>query len=484
MLKSKFFDIVSTFTPAELRSFRNFVRSPFHNTNKNVIKVVELVKKYFPNLNDEHLLKENVFKKLYPGKKYNDTVMRILLSDLLKLSEEYLAYINFTHNSGNEIKFLLEELSRRKLNSLFDKYLKYSKQLIKNDGLINVKYFLNLFEIETSKVDHMIATGRQPESAENVLMQGEYLVKFFIVNFLNIAHELEVHKDVFNMKFEKNIVEEFLKYFDTGKFIHELEKNKFEDSSVLMIYYYMHYSAVHPDDDEVYFRLKDLIFENFSRFSKDEKFNLFIILESICTSKTMREKNFFEEQFDLYKRMLTEKVYKHTEDEYFQQNLFRNIYYTAVFQKEYDWAEKFIEKYISELQPENRENAKHLAFAYINFGRSEFEKALKEVSEVKYENFVIKFDIRLLTLKIYYELRSFESALSLIDTFSHFLSNNKNILPNQKEGFGNFLKYLKQMIRIKTGELKKDRDEMISDINSNEKVISKQWLIEKAEELK
>ncbi len=46
MQKSKFIDIIKTFSKEELRQFRDFLHSPFHNTNKNVIKIFELIRKF------------------------------------------------------------------------------------------------------------------------------------------------------------------------------------------------------------------------------------------------------------------------------------------------------------------------------------------------------------------------------------------------------------------------------------------------------
>lgn len=181
--------------------------------------------------------------------------------------------------------------------------------------------------------------------------------------------------------------------------------------------------------------------------------------------------------------MLAEKIYKHSNEEYFQLNLFRNIFYTAVYLREYEWTFKFIEDHVQELQPEFRENIKHLAYAYINFGKCEFETALEEITKVRYDYFAFKFDVRLLTLKIYYEMNLFEPALSLIDSFSHFLSNNKNVSVQQKESFGNFLKFLKQLVRIKSNDLIKDSIELKREINSVKTVISKNWLLEKVSEL-
>src|SRR5437016_2571875 len=98
MIKSKVIDVLKIFTTDELKKFKLFVNSPFHNSNKKVIQLYELIRKYLPELNNEKLKKENLFKKLYKDKPYNDIVMRILISDLMKLAEDFIVHSSVYNN--------------------------------------------------------------------------------------------------------------------------------------------------------------------------------------------------------------------------------------------------------------------------------------------------------------------------------------------------------------------------------------------------
>ena len=50
---------------------------------------------------------------------------------------------------------------------------------------------------------------------------------------------------------------------------------------------------------------------------------------------------------------------------------------------------------------------------------------MEQTGKINYTFLVFKFDAKVLTLKLYYELKMPEPALSLIDSFSHFLSKKK-----------------------------------------------------------
>ena len=196
-----------------------------------------------------------------------------------------------------------------------------------------------------------------------------------------------------------------------------------------------------------------------------------------------RNENFYKDLLNIYKSMLKHKLYYHSNIEYFQLNLFRNMFYTSVILKEYEWATEFLKKYISKLSHEQREDMIHYSQAILNFERKNFDKALEEIIKVNLKFFVYKFDVKLLMLKIYYEQRSYESAISLIDSFSHFLSKNKSVSAIDKERFGKFLKFLNLLIKVQTGSVSIKDNNLKKEILNTLGLSSKRWLLKKFEEL-
>ncbi len=484
MEKSKVIDIFRTFSPDELKRFRDFVHSPFHNKNKNVIRLFEILKKYYPDFESIRIAKEKIFVKLFPGKKYNDVVIRILISDLLKLSEEYLSYYGFQKKSIVELKCLLNELKERNLDSLYKSNLKIAESLLSDRGKIDLFHFYEKFELETFAIDQLISRDKQSLTAEKVLKQGEYLLCFFMTGILNVAHELLTFKDVLNVTFDFNLAEEAVKRFDIEGIINYMKKNNYKYSPIISIYYNMYKSYIHPDKDEYYIELKNLVEANFELFNHDEKVNLLIILENVCLTRVAAgNENFYRDLMDIYKSMLLHKLYYHSKKENFQLNLFRNMFYTSVILKDYEWAADFLKKYINELSAEQQEDMINYSQAILNFEKRNFDKALEEITKVNHKFFVYKFDVKLIMLKIYYEQGSYESGISLIDSFSHFLSKNKSVSAIDKERFGKFLKFLNSLIKIKTGSVSMKDINLKKQISDTVGITSKKWLLKKFEEL-
>lgn len=487
MLKSKFIDIIKTFSKEELKQFRDFLRSPFHNTNKNVIKVYELIKKCPPGFDTPVLEKEKLFHKIYPGKKYNDTVMRILSSDLLSLAEEFLSYMRYLNNPFTQKKYLMEELQERKLEALFNKHIKEAEGFFSKEGSINETYFLNLYEIEEAKVNFLISGDRQDESGTHLVKKGEYLVDFFLMSILNVTQQLMEHEEALNEKYDFKLAGEFLKNVNLEKVMAYMKANNYERYHVMEIYYYMNKCSGQAAEGKYYQLLKDSIGKNLGQFHKEEQFNLFLILESCCIS-FMRHgggRN-YNDLMEVYEMILERNVFSDDKRHFMQANLFRNIFYTSVVLKKYEWAEKFVNDYYGCLLPRQRADMFNYTKAVLNFERKQFAAALEQISKVNYNFFVFKYEAKTLMLKLFYELKSFEQALSLIDSFSHFLSNNKIVSEIYKRQFMNFLKHCRTLIK-KSQNMESlnrmDNAELKKQISGAKDIINKNWLLEKAAEL-
>ncbi|RPI17545.1 MAG: hypothetical protein EHM58_08710 [Ignavibacteriae bacterium] len=484
MIKSKLFEILKTFTAEELKGFRDFVHSPFHNRNKKVRILYEIIKKYIPDFENDMLKKEKLYRLLYPGKPYNDVVMRILISDLLKLSEEYLAYQNYRKNSINEKKFLLDELKNRKLDSLFRKNLRQAEEILCRDDAIDFKYFYELQNLQNLKIEYLISRDKQSEIAGDVLKQGEYLIYFTLSALLNTTHELLQQESVLNINFGNNLVKEFFDNINIENVYRFIESSNSEYGEIASIYYYMYKAYMSTDGDTDYFKLKNSIEKHFNKFTREEKFNLLLIMESICTNKvSFGKQEFYSHLMDIYELMLSDSIWGHSDTSFIQLNLFRNIFFTAVILEKYEWAEEFVSKYKNRLIPEQRDNMLCFSNAIILFEKGEFEKALAEINKVNYNFFVFKFDARVLLLKIYCELELSEQAYSLIDSFSHFLANNKNVCAHDRERFGKFIKYIKLILKYKDTFDKTIIDSLENLLEQDTIVIGKKWITGKLKKL-
>src|SRR5205085_5044726 len=102
-----------TFSKAEFKEFEKFIDSPFFSTGRNLKPLYLSLKKFYPLFDNMNFTRENVFNEMFDGKPYNDTLMRRHISDMIKMTEEYIKQVGFRKNSYECRKILLYELMAR-----------------------------------------------------------------------------------------------------------------------------------------------------------------------------------------------------------------------------------------------------------------------------------------------------------------------------------------------------------------------------------
>lgn len=478
MENSKINRLIKTFSKQEEKEFIKFLKSPIHNSNKNLVKLFLILQNCSKEKSKERN-NETVYQKLFPEKKYDYARLRVLSSELLQKAENYLSLKLFFSDKSETKLYLLNELKNRKLNSQYRSNYREAEFYLSSFDKIDQNYFLKRYRLYHQHTDYLVSIDEQNNSTGAVIKSGENLLAFFITGFLNIAHELKIHEETFNIRFDTNLISDAAGSINFTSIISKMKQRKYPFTSVIKIYHLMFLAYIEPENDKLYYELKKLVNNTLNSFNDDEKFNLYIILESICVTKLSHGKReFYKELLSIYKDMINNNIYLATGTDHFQLILFRNMFYTALLLKDYRWCSDFIEKYSSMLHPEHREDTYNFAMAHLYFEKKNYEEALKAIYKVNHDFFVFKFDARIVMLKIFFETERYEQALSLIDSFAHYLTGNSKVPPLDKERFGNFLKHVKNIIRIKTGQAAFDEFGLKKKFDK-ENLISKKWISEK-----
>jgi hypothetical protein len=80
---------------------------------------------------------------------------------------------------------------------------------------------------------------------------------------------------------------------------------------------------------------------------------------------------------------------------------------------------------------------------------------------------------------IYYELGYLEAAISMIDSFKHFIMETPSISEYIREIHLNFVKYLYEIIKIHSKSKKYETNLLLKEIQ-NSRVRNKKWLLKSA----
>jgi hypothetical protein len=244
---------------------------------------------------------------------------------------------------------------------------------------------------------------------------------------------------------------------------------------------------VQDKDDGYFFELKRLVKLNSGTFNKRDLYDLYSNMESYCIRKTRdADLSFLPEQADLYKEMLSLSIFPIEKDMYFPPELYKNIVRSSIRTGEPGWGLKFIEEYTSKLNPGMRNHYYYFCLALIQFTQKRFDQSLDALAHLVTHEQMDTEQIKSLQIRLYYETDQPDAALDQIDTYRHFILNNRKISAYTRENYEPFIVFTRELIKLKYGTQKREveRREMLRDkISKAVPLANKKWLLEKLDEL-
>lgn len=481
MIKSKVIDVFKKLTKDELKELNDFVNSPYHNKNKNVIALFAELKKHFPDFENRNLTKENVYSKIFPGKVYADKTFRNLMSDIFSLIEKYLIVKNTSKKTLLTKYILIESLAEKNLHKAAEHNIREA-DIIYDDILFdggNVFYLKHLVEMEKDFIE--ISKNK---NIDLNMKEGEYLIYSFLSKYM----VFKMKSANYRYKQQSEKTSEFIKEFENrvnfDKWIQYLELKGGFESEIILTYYYTVRFMTDLSDSTSFNKALTLFYKNKSRIDTTETTNLYLTFTGYCTVKMSRgEKEYTQILFELYSKMFQENLLIGEKEQYLHITIFNNVVATALLLGKTEWVKVFIEEYSPRLLPEFRDTMYNYACARYCFAVNEFSKSLEHLSRVGMENFWLKSRTRILQLRIYYELGYVEAFFSLLDAIKHSFKTDKQMPSNEKENDYNFIYIMGRLAKIKFSLGTESAEEIKKDARNTLKGQLKEWILLKISEI-
>ncbi|HWA07527.1 MAG TPA: hypothetical protein VG961_13320, partial [Ignavibacteria bacterium] len=120
MKKLRIFDLLSSIQPIELKRFHKYMQSDSLFNSRDYIPLVETLLRFYPDFSDKELSMELLYSSLYPGKKYNNRVIISRLSELNRMTENFILTMKLEQDATLRSRVLGEALMHRKAYETFD----------------------------------------------------------------------------------------------------------------------------------------------------------------------------------------------------------------------------------------------------------------------------------------------------------------------------------------------------------------------------
>lgn len=457
-------------SPKEYKRFEQYIISPFFSSNKRAVELFGLLKQHYPEFPADKIAKEALYKKLFPGEPYDDKKMRYAASDLFKLLEDYLTYLEFEDQTTRKKHLLLKSLDRRGLDTPFLRNVEQAKQSLEKRTYRDVNYFYNriLIEEDLYEFNDSRKSKRVDQNIGDLL---ESIDVHFLYRKLKYSCYILNLKNILSVEYDLSFLEAIVSYLRTNP----------PNTPALRIYLKSLLTLQDGDDTSHYYELTELLRTHIDDFSREEMRDMYGFAQNYCIKRiNMGEDQFLEELLEIYKLLLAKGIL--LDNGVLSQFSFKNISTVALRLGTYDWVETFTRDYKSMLRPEVREMVTRYNYARIHFYRKEYRAALRQLLGVDARDVYYSLGTKSLLLKIYYEMDDIEPLLSLITSTRTWLKRNKSISDYQRTIYINLLDFLKQLVKVKLGGDKPIAD-ISAEIDAVKKIADLTWLKSKVDEL-
>lgn len=490
MVKTDLHNLLRTFSTGEMDRFGNYIQAHCSKRNKRLPLVWIEIKRQYPLFADKKFNKEKLYKKLYTGRSYNDSTMRSFYHQLYLLAEKFIIEERLNRNYFGHLNFLLEELIDRSQYGLAQKTIDNYKKGKIDKGYTSAIYF-EKYRLESNRFNFMRLSGaiHSKKSAVRNLRtlnrSDEYLVVFIITELVSDFVNAETQLRKYNISDSgHNFAKSILVKLDFDTILASFPRDS-EYYHILYLHYQLFKTYNHFEEIENYYAFKKAVLDYGHLFNKDEQNKLYLILIGYCTFKKNYDSGnpiYKEELSDLYKTFLTEEYFITYTSRYLTPDRYRAAIMSAIEMNDLGWAETIMKKYTIKLQPKDIENMLFLAKAMFFFAAGKPMQALENAGRIKLENFIYKYDVKNLQLKIYAETKEHESLYYLIHTYRECLDNDTLLPKEGKRFYRTFIDYLEKLILFRDGKTKIDIEFLLDKIMKGKDFYNRPWLVSGYEE--
>jgi hypothetical protein len=483
MFRTKATEILSALSSNEIKELKSFVNSPIHNKNKNIIKLYEALKPFYPEFADKKCNKEMLYKKIFGNKPYNDKIMRNLLSEMYKLLEDYLVFKSSKLPTFKNM-LLFEQLIN--FDNVFLKKYNEANEAIKKEKQDN-DYFKKKGTLLQSRIKFFLDRNKQHKITMEALHRGEnHIFELLCLLPENISN-INANETSYNLDYGFKASEIFFECFDYTRFINLLE-GKHHDFEFLKLNYhkFMLFFANHPEDIYHSREIKNYISEHYEKFGDDYLIEVFGQLTNFYTKKTDSgyEEEILQDRFEIYQLQLKTNVLF---TRWLTLLTYRSIILTALALNEIEWTENFINSSIGRVHPSEKEFSLNYGKALVAYKKKQYTEVTALCSTLKQDNPWYKFFVKWLIFQTYYELGYSEQFFFHSDAFRKYIDYTNNIIASRKEDYRKVIRFGNRLMNLKVKDITDKESIYLLKQEIEEHTMGdpsgKRWLLEKINEL-
>lgn len=461
MQQTKLVATLRALAPRELRRWHAWVHSDFFNKHADLRRLCAQLLAFAPAFEHPELAKRRVFAALYgPETPYNELALNNLISDLLALLHDFLAFLRYEARPAERRLDLADALLRRDLDRPAAAALEQARTLLDRDPWHNAqRQRAEQQWWELSETLHSRQSRRDP---------GQHLRRQADATDLWVA--LEKLRLACAMLGRNALAVAQADYRPRGL---DTLRRWCADEPLLAGHpavqtYLAALQLLETPDPEHYERLTDQLDRHHAVFPPEELAAIY----QYALNYTIRRINDgapdgHRRALALYRTLLDRNLL--TLGGHMRQWTYKNITTAGLRCGEFAWTEDFLRRYRETLPAADRDNAFAYNLAMLHFEQENYTEALRALQGVEFTDFTYHLGAKIMQLKSYYLLGEHEALAALLDATAKLLRRNRSLSDYGRTANLNFLKALRWLSRSPAGTAREK-------IPALQPLANKEWL--------
>ncbi|MEZ4935407.1 MAG: hypothetical protein R2788_25140 [Saprospiraceae bacterium] len=468
---SKLTQSLQLLTAEEFKLFNKWLQSPWANANKKLVELYVFLQKHYPGFDAKSLTKEDLFAKLYPGKKYDDKWMRNIMGGLSKQVENFLVHQRLEKDELLTKQLLAKEYLERHRNDWFEKQANQLINILEEKDVKETEDYLTLMLTH----DELYRQTNVGSSKSSLQIADLYLDTFYSITKWRHLTELRERQMI--------LPEEGL-WFEKLERLSDLTKDL--DIPIIDIYR----DRIKKGDalqKEDYFQLKEKYFSHYNRLPNwDRKLLYFYFINMVIRFWMKGDLEIIHELHQLYKTGIENGLLFHYGK--LTVNTYVNIVTTANSVDDFDYSKMFIEKYTCFLPPEKMDDGRAWALGNWHYKQGQYEKSVEFLSNHHFEDNTFIRSSKFLLIQSYFDACLVDDSYYLFfrdycEAVKKYFRRSKVLSKERNLAYINFVNFSFKVIKLinENNYALNNFKYLVKEINTENNMQGKKWLLAKIE---
>ncbi len=444
---------------AEQRRFDQFLRSPYFNQRQDVVQLYTSLTN-----SKEESEPEALYELIFPGAPFSPQQLRLLLSYLQKLVDQFLALEQWYNTPGAEESHLVQAYRQKGLDRHFNDAMHLAQQALERQPLRNSDYYSRLGALLWEEARH--ASVRHPEDEQHLVGLSDNADLIWLSQKLRYLCLHTAYRARYNTTRSLSLREEV----ETV-----LNRYPFLEIPAISTWYYCLKMLEAPETGQYFAQFKHLFLTQGRVFNPDEVRDLYLFAINYCIRRVNEgQTNFFHDILDFYKDgLLKGHLFDNGVLSHFT---YHNIVAAGLQTREYEWVEDFIQRYRNTLERTHRDSAYSFNRARLEFARKHYDAALALLQHSNYHEPLLNMAAKTMAIKIYYALDEYEVLHAHLEAFINYI-RRKPGLGYHRNNYLNLARYTQKLIGLNWNN-KAEVQALRQKIESEAVLTERDWLVD------